>query len=55
MVSKACQHGDEDEEEEDSSPVDEMNEDEENLDMPPPWSPKLYVSPEKYAERTRGG
>jgi hypothetical protein len=30
-------------------------EDEDNLDMPPPWSPKLIVLPEKFADGTRGG
>lgn len=49
--------GDEDEEEDnDSSKSDgDLVEDEENLDMPPPWSPKLCVLPEKFHDRTKGG
>ena len=43
-----------DEPEEDMLPDDQM-EDEENLDMPPPWSPKLIVLAEKFADGTRGG
>jgi len=34
---------------------DEIMEDEENLDMPPPWSPKLIVAPDKFTDGTKGG
>jgi hypothetical protein len=46
---------DEDEGDADSGPEDDQMEDEENLDMPPPWSPKLIVLAEKFADGTRGG
>lgn len=57
-VMVTASKGEDDEEDEgdaDSGPEDDQIEDEENLDMPPPWSPKLIVLPEKFADGTRGG
>lgn len=48
--------GDDEEEEGEGSDEDgEPMEDEENLDMPPPWSPKLIIAPDKFSDGTKGG
>jgi hypothetical protein len=56
MVS-AKTDDDEEGEDNEASSIDENNmmEEEDNLDMPPPWCPKLFVHPEKFEDRTKGG
>lgn len=57
-VMVTMRKGDEDDDEdEDGDEIgdEDQIEDEENLDMPPPWSPKMIVLPEKFSDGTKGG
>ena len=53
VTQKTADDEEENPEDDDESGDDAM--DEENLDMPPPWSPKLFVAPEKFNDKTKGG
>jgi hypothetical protein len=55
MVTMKKGEDDEEDEEEGGDVGGEELEDEENLDMPPPWSPKLIVAAEKFNDGTKGG
>lgn len=55
MVTAPKGGEDEDEGDDDDGGEDDQMDDEDNLDMPPPWSPKLIVAPEKFTDGTKGG
>jgi hypothetical protein len=52
---KVKEEDDNEEDQDDDEEEEEGDLDEEPLDMPPPWSPKLFVNRDKFTDRTPGG
>ena len=52
---KAKEEDDNEDEQDDDEEEEEGDLDEEPLDMPPPWSPKLFVNRDKFTDKTPGG
>jgi len=55
IKKKEKKEGGDDEEVDDGEGSEEFGEEEDVLDMPPPWSPKLVIDKEKFAEGVKNG
>ena len=55
MLKPSQDNLDEEQEEKEYSELDELADDEDTLDMPPPWSPKLFIDKDKFSEGVKDG